>query len=178
MKAMLEHDEKGPTPSHQPISALPPWPIVFFGERIKGSGTILDLSIEGCIIQSTFPLRPGTHLTAQIMLSQSTDHIFINEATVSWVKTGTCQLRFTDISEESRGKIQTILSKTQTGIGDSALPYCTRCGSEDVKRTPRKGLMEHIQSFFFWYPFRCRSCGDRFLYWQWGVRYLKNSEER
>jgi PilZ domain len=47
-----------------------------------------------------------------------------------------------------------------------------------VRRSHRSGVPERLLSLFYVYPFRCQSCGYRFLTLRWGRRYTRMREER
>lgn len=55
---------------------------------------------------------------------------------------------------------------------------CPHCAREFVRRVPRAGLREGLLGLFYVYPFKCQLCGERFRYFQWGVRYSRVEEDR
>jgi len=55
----------------------------------------------------------------------------------------------------------------------SAIAECPRCGSPDVRRTRRVGLIERLLSLVYVYPFRCARCLHRYRAMRWGRRYTK-----
>ncbi len=55
----------------------------------------------------------------------------------------------------------------------SAIADCPRCGSPDVRRTRRVGLIERLLSLVYVYPFRCARCLHRYRAMRWGRRYTK-----
>ena len=38
---------------------------------------------------------------------------------------------------------------------------CPLCGCQHVRRSPRRGPIEHFRSFFGFYPYRCLGCSSR-----------------
>jgi hypothetical protein len=56
-------------------------------------------------------------------------------------------------------------------MGPSGKVQCPKCHNNGVRRSPRKGAMEHVLSLAYVYPFRCEFCGQRFKTIQWGRRY-------
>jgi hypothetical protein len=38
---------------------------------------------------------------------------------------------------------------------------CPLCGCQHVRRSPRRGPIEHLRSFFGFYPYRCLGCSSR-----------------
>jgi len=57
-------------------------------------------------------------------------------------------------------------------------PHCPRCGQDIVQRVRRRGLLDHLLSTVYIYPFRCQVCFHRFRTFQWGVRYVKEAREK
>jgi len=55
---------------------------------------------------------------------------------------------------------------------------CPNCARDFVRRAPRSGLAEVFLSLFYFYPFKCQLCGERFRELQWGVRYTRVEEDR
>ena len=55
---------------------------------------------------------------------------------------------------------------------------CPNCARDFVRRAPRVGLTEVILSLFYFYPFKCQLCGERFREFQRGVRYTRVKEDR
>jgi hypothetical protein len=52
---------------------------------------------------------------------------------------------------------------------------CPQCGSMVVHRARRAGVIEHLLSTAYIYPFRCRRCLTRFRAMQWGRRYIRRT---
>lgn len=52
-------------------------------------------------------------------------------------------------------------------------PACPKCGSTLVGRTHRSGILEHLASLGYVYPFRCQVCERRFRRFRWGERYVR-----
>jgi hypothetical protein len=57
-------------------------------------------------------------------------------------------------------------------------PICPNCSREYVTRVSRLGILEHLLSLFYVYPFKCQLCGYRFKFVQKGVRYKRIEEDR
>lgn len=55
---------------------------------------------------------------------------------------------------------------------------CPNCARDFVRRAPRAGVAEVLLSLFYFYPFKCQLCGERFRELHWGVRYTRVEEDR
>ncbi len=47
---------------------------------------------------------------------------------------------------------------------------CPQCGKDKMGRLPRRGVLEHLLSFCFIYPYRCQACCHDFKALKWGTR--------
>ena len=59
-----------------------------------------------------------------------------------------------------------------------SLPRCPECHENYVRRVRREGLIAHLLSWFYLYPFRCQLCATRFRARQVGVKYVRIDEDR
>ncbi len=57
-------------------------------------------------------------------------------------------------------------------------PLCPTCHKRYVYRSRRRGLIEHVASLLYVYPFRCQVCTHRFLAFLRGVRFDEHQIER
>ncbi len=55
---------------------------------------------------------------------------------------------------------------------------CPKCGKKGANRLHRGGVFEHLLSFVYIYPYRCRACWRRFRALQWGTRYVRTQANR
>ncbi|OGK76779.1 MAG: hypothetical protein A2X52_22160 [Candidatus Rokubacteria bacterium GWC2_70_16] len=55
---------------------------------------------------------------------------------------------------------------------------CRRCGSDQVRRASRVGLLERLLSAGYVYPFRCEVCHRRFRALRWGEHYVRAGPDR
>jgi hypothetical protein len=51
---------------------------------------------------------------------------------------------------------------SETGQHVPRAPCCSRCGSEEIRRSSRRGWGDFFRSLLEVYPFRCRRCEKRF----------------
>lgn len=57
-------------------------------------------------------------------------------------------------------------------------PPCPRCRHSTVRRGHRTGVIEHLLSLLYVYPFRCQFCAHRFRVMLWGTRYRRRAVDR
>jgi PilZ domain-containing protein len=57
-------------------------------------------------------------------------------------------------------------------------PACPGCGRHATRRCARGGVLDHLLSAVYVYPFRCQLCTRRFRALRWGLRYARLSVDR
>ena len=80
-------------------------PIVFLGENLVGKGTVIDLSLSGCGVQTTTLLRRGLSLSLSVTSPDEQAPIDIHLATVRWALGGKCGLEFIRMGAEQRERL-------------------------------------------------------------------------
>jgi len=55
---------------------------------------------------------------------------------------------------------------------------CPQCGKENMSRRPRRGVLEHLLSFCFIYPYCCQACWHCFKAFKWRTRCVKRQDRR
>src|SRR5262249_57160568 len=61
------------------------FPVVFISESLVGEGTVLNVSIPGCAIQSRRGIRPGSYLEMRVLVPDTTNSpLHVGLAKVRW----------------------------------------------------------------------------------------------
>jgi PilZ domain len=81
---------------------------VLFSGRVDGHGTVSNLSLNGCQIQSSCMVRPDTYLT--LLLSLSDAPLKINVAVVRWNRPGVFGVEFRYVEATIRERLAQYLS--------------------------------------------------------------------
>lgn len=55
---------------------------------------------------------------------------------------------------------------------------CRKCGKGRANRLHRGGVLDHLLSVVYIYPYRCRSCWRRFKALRWGTHYVRKQANR
>lgn len=87
----------------------------FSGQCLAGQGTITNLSVGGCSIES--PVTPGTQSVVglKIQLPDSQWPLEIGQAVVRWTRGNTFGLEFQALSEEDVMRLQQLLYDLDQG---------------------------------------------------------------
>ncbi|MFO0730335.1 MAG: PilZ domain-containing protein [Nitrospiraceae bacterium] len=76
-------------------------------------GELLDLSLDGCRIETTLPLPVNTYLELRILPSIEELPILIDLAAVRWVHHQECGIQFLAIHPPHRERLRKLLQQTE-----------------------------------------------------------------
>ncbi len=77
---------------------------------IEGEGTVLDLSLLGCRIDSPLPVQPSTFMSLRIYAPELDWPLMLDSAVVRWVNGTTFGLRFLRMGETERDRLAGVLA--------------------------------------------------------------------
>src|SRR5574342_175984 len=60
------------------------FPVMFVGETYVGEGTVLNVSVPGCAIQSRKRVQPGSYLEMRLLVPDNTSPLRVGLAKVRW----------------------------------------------------------------------------------------------
>jgi len=60
------------------------FPVMFAGETYVGEGTVLNVSVPGCAIQSGKRVQPGSYLEMRLLVPDSNPPLRVGLAKVRW----------------------------------------------------------------------------------------------
>lgn len=75
-----------------------------------GEGRLLDLSLEGCRIESARPLPVNTYLSLRLQISPDELPILVDLAAVRWARGTNCGVHFLSVQPLQAGRLQTFLA--------------------------------------------------------------------
>lgn len=70
------------------------FPIVFAGDHFVGEGTVVNMSVPGCAVQSKMPVRAGDYLELRVIVLEEGVPLRIHLARVRWSQGKTFGLEF------------------------------------------------------------------------------------
>jgi len=82
---------------------------------VGGEGTIVDLSIRGCRIESPVDIKAGTSLEVRIMVREHEPPIHIQQASVRWSREHQFGLEFVTMASKERASLQSIVEEIEAG---------------------------------------------------------------
>ncbi len=75
-----------------------------------GEGRLLDLSLEGCRIESSQPLPVNTYLSLRLLISPNEMPILVDLAAVRWSRGAVCCVHFLSVQSLQAARLQTFLA--------------------------------------------------------------------
>lgn len=70
------------------------FPILFAGDRFVGEGTLMNMSVPGCAVQSKVPVRAGDYLELRMIVPEDGVPLRIHLARVRWSRGKTFGVEF------------------------------------------------------------------------------------
>lgn len=59
-------------------------PVIFAGEAYVGEGTVLNVSVPGCAVQSKKAVQPGSYLEMRMLVPDTSSPLSVSLAKVRW----------------------------------------------------------------------------------------------
>lgn len=81
-------------------------PISFMAEELEGEGTIYNLSMEGCAVESNTQVPEDSYLQLQIHIPDHDSPIIVELAAVRWALRREFGVEFTSLRSEDRERLQ------------------------------------------------------------------------
>lgn len=83
--------------------------VFLVGERVGRGGTVLNVSEEGCAIESSVTLQVGDRLSLHLVLSEDLPSVIVEEARVCWITEDRLGVRFVRLSDRDGERLRTFL---------------------------------------------------------------------
>ena len=80
--------------------------VMFGGENTVGEGRILDLSLPGCLLESTQQMSSGEYLQLRLFLSDNLTPLHIPLAAVRWVNGFKAGIEFIRTSQDEQCRLK------------------------------------------------------------------------
>lgn len=93
--------------------------VVFSGETLIGEGRIIDVSLPGCLMESSESTRPGGYLRLKLSLPDGQPAISVPLAVVRWVKNNRLGIEFIRMSEEDGLRLKRFVQRHRGGVSIS-----------------------------------------------------------
>ena len=85
-------------------------PLYFHNEHIQGTGFLWNLSLDGCRIDFSLPLQPGTVVELMLLLGPG-DALHVKAATICWTRGLECGLRLIYVQPGEAGHLDRYITQ-------------------------------------------------------------------
>lgn len=89
------------------------FPVTFTGETARGDGSVMNLSREGCMIESDQQIEPGAYLTISLHFPHLLMPVEVELAAVRWVNGRVFGVEFRYMQPDQHENLEKILSSLQ-----------------------------------------------------------------
>ncbi len=80
---------------------------------ISGDGTLKELSLRGCRVQSLIEVNPGTVLQIRVHISDRESPIVISHAIVRWYRDGSFGCEFVNLGAEEWARLRAVTTELE-----------------------------------------------------------------
>ncbi len=80
--------------------------VMFAGEHVVGEGRILDLSLPGCLLESSKKMSAGEYLQLRLFLPDRATPLHVALAAVRWVDGSKLGVEFIRTSQEEQRRLE------------------------------------------------------------------------
>ena len=87
-------------------------PVYFHHGQVQGTGSLWNLSLDGCRIDGHVPLRRGTVVELLMLLPGSHGAVLVKEAAVCWTRGRECGLRLILIQPGEAAHLERYVTQT------------------------------------------------------------------
>ena len=81
-------------------------PVYFHHGQVQGTGSLWNLSLDGCRIDGNVPLRRGTVVELLMLLPGSHGAVLVKEAAVCWTRGRECGLRLVTVQPREAAHLE------------------------------------------------------------------------
>ncbi len=85
-------------------------PVVLIGEHTVAKGTVTNLSVSGCGIETSTIVREGTQLTCSVTMPDQEKPMVIDRAAVRWALGGKLGLEFLRLEAEGEAQLRQLMN--------------------------------------------------------------------
>jgi hypothetical protein len=88
---------------------------IFAGESVRGEGRVLDVSLPGCLIESSEAATPGDYIWLKLGFPDGKQSLDVPLAVVRWVQGNRIGVEFIRSSEEDGARLKFFVQRHQKG---------------------------------------------------------------
>jgi PilZ domain. len=87
------------------------FPVRLSSDSMIGQGTVINLSVPGCAIQTDLPVQPGDYLELHVMTPDQARPLIVTLAKVRWATLQKAGIEFIRVRRDDQGRIQRLIGQ-------------------------------------------------------------------
>ncbi len=87
------------------------YPVRLSSDSMTGQGTVINLSLPGCAIETDLPVQPGDYLELRVMAPDQARPLTVGLAKVRWATQEKVGIEFIRVRQDDQGRIQRLISR-------------------------------------------------------------------
>jgi len=85
------------------------FPALFSSDKTTGKGTITDVSVADCALETTLPLKQGENLKLELYAKTGRPPIIVEKAVIRSVRKGIMGIQFVEVSETDKARLNRLV---------------------------------------------------------------------
>ena len=85
------------------------YPVRLSSDSMTGEGTVVNLSVPGCAIETDFPVQPGEYLELLVMAPDQARPLAVGLAKVRWATNQKVGIEFIRVRRDDQSRIQRLI---------------------------------------------------------------------
>lgn len=86
------------------------YPVRLSSDSMTGEGTVINLSLPGCAIETNLPVQPGEYLELLVMAPDQARPLAVELAKVRWATQQKVGIEFIRVQRDDQSRIQRLIS--------------------------------------------------------------------
>lgn len=88
------------------------YPVRLLSDSTIGQGTVINLSLPGCAVQTDLPVKPGDYLELQVMTPDQARPLTVGLAKVRWTAHQKAGIEFIRVRRDDQSRIQRLIGRS------------------------------------------------------------------
>lgn len=88
------------------------YPVRLLSDSTIGQGTVINLSLPGCAVQTDLPVKPGDYLELQVMTPDQARPLTVGLAKVRWAAHQKAGIEFIRVRRDDQSRIQRLIGRS------------------------------------------------------------------
>ncbi|MEP7152742.1 MAG: PilZ domain-containing protein [Nitrospira sp.] len=102
------------------IRAAVTYPVRLSSDSTTGEGTVINLSVPGCAIETDLPVQPGEYLELLVMAPDQARPLIVGLAKVRWTTDQKVGIEFIRVRRDDQSRIRRLITQSLEESAENA----------------------------------------------------------